>query len=586
MCKTIVEEGVIYTKGRFYMYLKKSNRKNGRVYLSIVDGYYDPQRGHTRTKTIEKIGYADAFADQYENPIAHFEEVVAKMNEEKKADKKHINISIDPNETFDGDKGKNIGYAILSCVYHELEIDKFFAYRQHSINAEYNMNAIMRLLVFSRLLAPGSKKKAYEEREWFFERFDFSLKDLYRSLTRFSKFHDALQLWMHERITASCGRDTSITYYDVTNYYFEIDKQDNKRRKGVCKEHRPNPIVQMGLFMDNSGLPIAYQLFAGNNNDCTTLLPILQRIRREFGVGKAVVVSDKGMNTHKNAYYLANSRGGYVFSQSVRGGTKELKAYVLKESGYEWIGNDYKKKSRQFTRQAEFEDDNGNIVKAEIPEKQVAFYSRDYDRKAKADRAAAVRKANQLVKNPDKFNKYNTHGAAKYIKHIEFDEKTGEIIKTKSKLEFDEEVLAEEEKYDGYYVITSSRYNASDDWIISTYKELWRIEETFKITKSELEARPVYVSRDDHIESHFLTCFVALVIIRLLQKKFNNKYSAEKILNGLAKTCCANMEGNLFVSHYNDDVVKEIGDAFGIDFRKKYRILAEIKNIIANTKIG
>jgi transposase len=567
------------------MYLKKSKRENGRIYLSIVDGYYDPQRGHTRTKTIEKIGYADAFADQYQDPIAHFVEVVASMNEEKKTDKKRINISIDPNETFDGDNGKNLGYAVLSCIYHGLEIDKFFDNRQRSINAEYNMNSIMKLLVFLRILDPDSKKKAYEKREWLFERFDFSLKDIYRSLSRFCKFRDALQLWIHERITACCGRDTSITYYDVTNYYFEIDKQDNKRRKGVCKEHRPNPIVQMGLFMDNSGLPIAYQLFAGNNNDCTTLLPILKRIRRDFGVGKAVVVSDKGMNTHKNAYYLANSRGGYVFSQSVRGGTKELKAYVLKESGYEWIGNDYKKKSRQFTRHAEFEDDNGNTIKAEIAEKQVVFYSRDYDRKAKTDRAAAVKKAEHLIKNPDKFNKYNTYGAAKYIKHIEFDEKTGEIIKLKSILEFNKEVLAEEEKYDGYYVIVTSRHDAPDDWIISTYKELWRIEETFKVTKSELEFRPVNVSRDDHIESHFLTCFVALVIIRLLQKKFDNKYSAEKILNGLSKTCCAHMDGNQYVSHYNDDVVKEIGDAFGIDFRKKYRTLAEIKNIIAKTKI-
>jgi transposase len=568
------------------MYLKKSHRKNGRLYLSIADGYYDPKKGHTRTKNIEKIGYADAFADQYVDPVSHFEEVVARMNAEKKAEKQRLSITIDPNETFEGDNGRNIGYAALSCIYHELEINKFFAYRQRDIDAEYNMNAIMRLLVFSRLLSPGSKKKAFDEREQFFERCDFTLDDLYRSLTRFSKFRDALQLWIHERITASCGRDTSITYYDVTNYYFEIDKQDKIRRKGVCKEHRPNPIVQMGLFMDNSGLPVAYQLFAGNNNDCTTLLPVLKRIRQEFGIGKAVVVSDKGMNTHKNAYYLANSRGGYVFSQSVRGGTKELKAYVLKETGYEWIGNDYKKKSRQFTRKAEFEDDNGNTVKADIAEKQVAFYSRDYDRKAKADRAAAVRKAEMLVKSPDKFNMYNSHGAAKYIKHIEFDEETGKIIKARSILEFDKEALSEEEKYDGYYVIVTSRYDAPDNWVIDTYKELWRIEETFKVTKSELEARPVYVSREDHIQSHFLTCFLALVIVRLLQKKVDNKYSAEQILQGLSKTRCTNTEGNLFVSSYNDDVVREIGDVLGIDFRKKYRTLAEIKNIIAKTKIN
>ena len=568
------------------MYLKKSKRKNGRIYLSIADGYHDPKKGYSRTVNIKKIGYLDTFLDQYDDPIAHFEEVVAQMNSEKKTAKQHQIANIDIEETFDGDNSKNIGYAALSYIYHELEIDKFLNSRQRSIGAEYNMNSIMRLLVFSRMLYPGSKKKAYEEeRVKFFERFDFSLDDLYRSLTRFSKFREALQVWIHEHIVASYGRDTSITYYDVTNYYFEIDKQDKTRRKGVCKEHRPDPIVQMGLFMDNSGLPVAYQLFPGNNNDCTTLLPILKRIRKEFGVGKAVVVSDKGMNTAKNAYYLANSRGGYVFSQSVRGGTKELKEYVLKESGYKWDGENHKKKSRQFTRHVEFEDDSGETVEANIAEKQVVFYSRDYDLRAKADRASAVSKAKVLVENPEKFNKYNSYGAAKYIKHIEFDEDTGEIIHAKSIMKLDEDKLAEEEKYDGYYVIVTSRCDATDDWIINTYKELWRIEETFKVTKSELEARPVYVSRDDHIEAHFLTCFVALVIIRLLQKKINGKYSAEKILDGLSKTCCSNIDSNMYVSNYNDEAVREIGEALGIDFRKKYRTLAEIKNIIAKSKI-
>ena len=394
------------------MYLKKSTRKNGRVYLSIADGYHDPKKGYSRTVNIKKIGYLDTFLDQYEDPIAHFEEVVAQMNLEKKASKPQQSYDYDPDETFDGDNSKNFGYAALSYIYHELEIDTFFNSRQRSIGAKYNLNSIMRLLVFSRLLYPGSKKNNFENRSKFFERFDFTLDDIYRSLTRFSKFREALQLWIHEHVTSGYGRDTTITYYDVTNYYFEIDKQDKTRRKGVCKEHRPNPIVQMGLFMDNSGLPVAYQLFPGNNNDCTTLIPILQRIRREFGVGKAVVVSDKGLNTAKNAYYLANSRGGYVFSQSVRGGTKELKEYVLKKSGYEQFGDDYKKKSRQFTRKVEFEDESGNIVKADIAEKQVIFYSRDYDRRAKADRAAAVTKAKSLVVNPDKFNKYNSYGAA------------------------------------------------------------------------------------------------------------------------------------------------------------------------------
>jgi transposase len=566
------------------MYLKKSPRAKGRIYLSIAEGYHDPQRGWTRTRTIQKIGYLDEFEKDYDDPIKHFEAIVYEMNNAKKKERQPVNLKIDPSETFKGDHSKNIGYAALSCIYHELEIDKFLANRQRSIGSKFNMNAIMRLLVFMRLLAPGSKKKAYDDREWLFERSDFTLIDVYRSLTRFDKFRDNLQLWIHERIMANYGRDTSITYYDVTNYYFEIDEQDDLRRKGVSKEHRPDPIVQMGLFMDNSGLPVAYQLFAGNNNDCTTLLPILKRIRREFGVGKAVVVSDKAMNTQKNAYYLANSRGGYVFSQSVRKGTKELKAYVLKERGYEWAGNDYKRKSRQFTRDIEFEDDDGSTVKAKIAEKQVVFYSRDYDLKAKADREPSVAKARALIANPNKYNKYNSYGAAKYVGHIEYDKDTGEIIETQSKLYFNEKALAEEEQYDGYYVIVTCRHNASDDWIIDTYKELWRIEETFKVTKNELNSRPIYVSREDHIQAHFLTCFVALVIIRLLQKKIGGKYSTESILNGLKKTCCTYIQDNYYVSDYNDEVVLEVGKALNIDFSKKFRTLAELKNILAEAK--
>jgi len=566
------------------MYLKKAKTPNGRIYLSIAEGYYNPTKKMTKTVNVQKIGYLDILEKEYEDPIAHFQAVIDKMNAEKREGKKPITITLDLSERVDGGARKNFGYAALSSVYHELELDQFFANRQQSLNVKFNLDIIARLLIFSRLLAPGSKKNAFENRDWYFERNDMTLDDVYRFLTVANKYRDALQVWIHERITASYGRDTTITYYDVTNYYFEIDEQDALRRKGVSKEHRPDPIVQMGLFMDNSGLPMAYQLFAGNTNDCLTLLPVMKKIRRQFGIGKAVVVSDKGMNTAKNAYYLANSRGGYVFSQSVRGGSKELKAYVLNEKGYEWTGDDFKKKSRQFTRDVEFVDDDGGTVIAKISEKQVIFYSRDYDKKAKADRELTIQKAKALIKDPGKFNKQNSYGAAKYIKQIEYDKDTGEILTPKSELLFDDAKLREEEFYDGYYAIVTSRYDAPDDWVIDTYRGLWRIEETFKVTKRDLEARPVYVSREDHIQAHFLTCFIALVIIRLLQKKIGGQYSSEKILDSLTKSCCVNFQDNHYVFDYNDEVLDAIGEAVGVDFGQKFRTLSDIKKIIANTK--
>ena len=567
------------------MYLKKMTTKDGRVYLSIAEGHYDPALKRTRTVNIQKIGYLDTLTKDYTDPIGHFTAVIDEMNKKKASDKAAITITVDGTEQVCGNIRKNFGYVALSAIYHELEIDRFFANRQQSAASEYNMNAIMRLLVFSRLLAPGSKKKAYDERDWFFERCDFTLADVYRALSKVGTYRDALQLWIHERIVSGYGRDTTITYYDVTNYYFEIDEQDELRRRGVSKEHRPDPIVQMGLFIDNAGIPVAYQLFAGNSNDCTTLLPIIKRIRKEYGIGKAVVVSDKGMNTQKNAYYLANSRGGYVFSQTVRGGTKELKRYVLDEDGYEWKGNDYKRKSRQFTRDVEFVDDDGKTVRARIAEKQVVFYSRDYDMKAKKDREASVNKAREIINSPANFNKYNTYGAAKYVRHIEYDKKSGEIIQTQSLLDFNDEALAEDEQYDGYYVIVTSRHYEPDDWVIETYKGLWRIEETFKVTKNDLEARPVFVSREDRIQAHFLVCYVALVIVRLLQQKINHDFSSGRILDSLSKSCCSNVKDNVYMFDYFDDVLMRLGSYFIIDFGKKFRTLAEIKKFIALSKL-
>jgi len=567
------------------MYLKKTPTVKGRTYLSIVESRRDQQTTQSKTITIQKLGYLDELQNTYADPIAHYTEVVAGMNQSKLAEKAAMTINIDSTHRIEGNTRKNFGYAALSTIYHELGIHRFLASRQQSIEAEYNMNAIMRLLVFSRLLNPGSKKKAYDERDWFFERSNFSIADMYRALSRFAGYKEALQLWMHERIVTAYGRDTSITYYDVTNYYFEIDQQDDLRRKGVSKEHRPDPIVQMGLLTDNAGIPIAYQLFPGNANDCTTLLPVLKRIRRQFGCGKAVVVSDKGLNTQKNAYYLANSRGGYVFSQTVRGGTAELKSYVLNESGYEQMESGYKKKSRQFTRKIEFEDETGQLIKASISEKQVVFYSPEYDKRAKADRTTAIKKARAIIQSPKNFNKQNTYGAAKYIHQIEYDKATGEIIEAGSVLTFNDDVLAEEEKYDGFYVLVTSRHFESDEWVIDTYRGLWRIEETFKVSKSDLEARPVYLSRQDRIEAHFIICFIALVIIRLLQHRLNFAFSTSKILNSLSKTCGSHLKDNIHMFDYHDEVTQHVGTLLDIDFDQKFRTQADIKNIVANAKI-
>lgn len=578
---------IFYEKGDI-MYLKKSTRKKtGRTHLSIVHGYWDSKSKQARTRTIQTLGYLDELSKLYDDPIAHFEQVVAQMNEEQTKDDTIVTININMNEELikNTSSKKNFGYAAISKIYHELEINKFFVNRQRHLNIDYSLNNIMKLMVFSRLLNPCSKKKTFENKDLFFENSDFSIDDIYRSLTLLNKHIETLQTFIYEHIKIQYGCNTQTVYYDVTNYYFEIDEPDELRRKGVSKEHRPDPIVQMGLLMDSIGMPIAYKLFKGNDNDCTTLLPVLKEIRRNYDLGRIIVVADKGINTAENIYYNLKRNNGYVFSQSVRRANKELKDYVLKEDGYTWYGDEYKRKSRLYPREIEVME-NGKKTKKRIDEKQVIFYSKDYDKRAKAEREAALQKARELIKEPSKFNRSTSYGAAKYIKNLNFDKETGEIINAKGILSFDEKKLKEEEMLDGYYAIVTSEFNESDDRIIDIYRGLWRIEESFKITKSDLESRPVYLSREDRIQAHFLICFIALVIARILQHRVGNRYSVSKILESLGNVCCSHVQENCYLFDYRDEVTDAIGEALNIDFNKKFMQLGEIKKILGDVKKG
>ena len=569
------------------MYLRKAfNKKTGRTYLSIVHGYRDKETKTTKAKVIKSIGYLDELEKEYDDPIAYFTEEAKRMDEKRITDNAPLSFTITRNEllSIDSVNRKNFGYAALSKIYHELELHTFFINRQRHSNEEYDANTIMKMLVFSRLINPCSKKKSFEDRLRFFEKDNYSLDDVYRCLSFFDKHKENIQLWINDKIRGLYGRDTSLVYYDVTNYYFETDKIDDFKRKGVSKEHRPNPIVQMGLFMDNNAIPITYQLFPGNTNDCLTFRPNLSRIKKDYNLGKVVVVSDKGMNTGDNIWYTLSQGNGYVFSMSVRGADKELKNYVLNQDGYQWLSNEYKRKSRLYPRTIQVSSTQGRKMKKAIDEKQVIFYSEKYDKRAKAERAAVISKAEDLISNPGKYTRATSYGASGYIKNLEYDKETGEILNTSKKLYLDWEKLREDEALDGYYVIATSEYEESDDSIIEMYRGLWKIEESFRVTKSDLEARPVYVSRDDHIEAHFLTCFIALTIARILEMKTSHKYSIGRMLESLTRAECSHIQENYYLFDYYDEVLKDIGESLEIDFSRKVLSLGEIKKILGQVK--
>lgn len=567
------------------MFLKKDKRPNGRIYLSIVEAYRNPVTKKPKQIKVKSLGFLDDLEKEYDDPISHFSLLAKQMTEEAKNKELPLDFSFPPNETINPSTTlrKNIGFSVLSYFYHKLGINNFFINRQRNLNIDYSLNNIFQMLVYSRVLDPCSKKSSFENMNNYFWDFNYGINDVYRALDYFNFYKDDLLLHIHEMIRMTYGRDTNNVYYDVTNYYFEIKEPDDFRKKGVSKEHRPNPIIQMGLLMDSSGLPITYKLFEGNTNDCSTLMPVLNDLKNDYGLGRVIVVADKGMNTGENIAYNILHKNGYIYSQTVRGANADLKEYVLSNKGYEESSDGFKIKSRIVTTNIWVENTSGKRVQVPIEQKQVVFYSPDYAKRARHEREKAIEKAKKLINNT-KNGKIPTKGSLKYIISTPVDKDTGEIYEFADIHFIDEERIKEEEKFDGYYAIVTSELKMSDQQILDAYRSLWKIEETFKITKSELKTRPVYLSKKEHIEAHFLTCFVSLLLLRLIQINTNEKYSTKSLVDEMKNMTGTYVDKNYYMFDYYSDIVEDLGKILGIDFSKQFMTLGEIKNIISQTK--
>jgi transposase len=575
------------------VHLKKAyDKRTGRTYLSIIHGYRDSE-GKSRAKTVQSLGYLDELSREYADPIAHFTAVVRAMESERLSSKS-ITVTLDLNEQLERGtlKRKNYGSVVFSKVYHELEIDRFLNNARRHEKFTFNSESIMRLMIYTRLIYPGSKRESFLRKEQFFERFDFGIDDVYNALTHFDKIADKLQQHLHEMIVTQYGLKMDLIYYDVTNYYFETDKQDDMRKRGCSKEKRRDPIIQMGLLMDTASLPIAYKLFPGNTHDSQTLMPILSEVKKRFGTKRIIVVADKGLNSGDNIIFNTALGDGYIYSKSVRGASKDFKAWILDERGYQSQGDSYKRKSKlvpdaQVCYTSEEIGKNGKNKKKYISAEQkwIAFYSRKYAQRAKHKREETIAKALQLIKEPAKYRRNCDFGAAGYIKNIKLDKETGEILNIEETLLLDEGKIAEEEELDGYYAIITSELDDADEHIIEMYQGLWRIEQSFMVTKSILETRPIYLRTKEHINAHFLICFVSLLIARIVEKRLNGKYTIERIVETLQIVACSHLKENIWLLDFADDLTDELNVVFGTEFGKKYMTLQGVKNILALSKV-
>lgn len=526
---------------------------SGKPYLRVAESYSAKIDGvrKNRKRTIRNIGPLARFDDGKPEFLARLKrsflegtpiiEGLSDLLENKERSRKVV-IEFDREDAGQSlSDPRNIGYFLLDGLYDALGIYEVLNKHKSRTKIEYDLNGLTRLLVFGRILWPESKVQTYRDKDRYaFDVADSdSLVECYRTLDVLHEKADAIQTRMNHRIQRSVGRNTDICYYDVTNYYFEIGQNDEDvldvsgnvvreglRKKGPSKEKRSEPIVQMGLFIDDQGLPISYRLFPGNHIDQTTLRPALRSSIDRLSFGRVIIVADGGLNSDKNIAHVLSEGNGYILSRSTKKSAKVVKSWILDDAGYEWNEKrTFKVKSMIRTRTVK--DENG--LSREITEKLVCYWSKKhYDREVK-ENAKFIEYLDSVIENPDKL-KDKPKKIEKFLKKMEIDPKTGEILETKTHLSIDRKKIQDYLDLLGYYTLMTSEVDKSEREIIDKYHGLSRIEDSFRITKSDLEGRPVFVKTANHINAHFLICFMALTMIRLIQLKIL-KHQGKSALN-------------------------------------------------------
>ena len=541
-------------------------KNHGIDYLRISEAVYIPGLKKQKKCTIKNIGPLSKYDDGKPDFLKRFRQEWKNGNLE--FDGLKYTTKTPNRNTFEFDNNqnqiilKNIGYFFLNNYFDKLGISDVLNRVKSDSKIDYDLNGLTKLLVFGRILNPQSKKKTFENKDKYL--FPVTscndLNTVYKALDMLCEHSKRIQNRMNTKISkSSIGRNTELTYYDVTNYYFEtmygdddeyeldengevkkdsngkpIVKKKGFRKKGVSKENRKEPIVQMGLFIDNNGIPVSHKLFPGNTQDKTTFKNVLENDVDEMKLGRIVVVADNGMNTQENKYLITDKENGYIVSKSVKKSWSKLRDWALDDSGYtnqkDNIGDvTFKYKSRINEIELVYKNSDGTKSKKKIKEKEIIYWSKKhYNREVKQNQKF-IEYLESCKEHPDKL-KDKERKSQEFIKTVDVDPNTGEIIKTEKLIIFLDDKLEKYKETMGYYSIVTSEIDTDDREIINRYHGLSRIEDSFRIIKSDLEGRPVFVWTEKHIKAHFLICFIALTIIRIIQYKIL-KYENKSTLN-------------------------------------------------------
>ena len=575
------------------MYIAITGSKNNKdVYIYRS---FRKENGKASSCIYKKLGKYNLLLEQFDGDedrlMVWAKEQAAKETELYKQHTGKVSVEFSKAATIPMNERRsfNVGYLFLQELCTQLRLDKVCRTIKSRHKFKYNLNAILTDLVYARILSPASKLASYEYCQSLLEPPKYSLQDVYRSLSVIAGESDFIQSELYKNTNFLYPRNDRVLYYDCTNYYFEIEEEDNLRRYRKSKENRPNPIVTMGLFMDADGLPLAFDIFPGNQNEQTTLKPLESKILQDFNCSEFIYCSDSGLGSTANRRFNPLRNRAYIIAHSLKKMKKEDREIALNPTQFRRIGADRFIDIR--TLDESDEEVYNTIYYKEIPvvtgdmdETLIATYSPKYKAYQRKIRARQIERAERIITTPGRKRKgKNQNDPMRFVKKTSVTT-AGEIAE-KQVYDLDKEQIQKEEMYDGFYaVITNLEGDVSE--IIKINKQRWEIEENFRIMKTEFEARPIYVRREDQIKAHFMTCYISLLLYRLLEKKLGNLYTADQILETLRsmQMTLLNTASGYIPSYTRTELTDALHKIF--DFRTDHEFItkADMRTLIKNTK--
>lgn len=581
------------------MRLKVSRSKNAAS-LYVTKTIYEGKK--QRTITVEKLGTEKELLEKLngKDPYEWAKQYIAKLNQEEKQQNREIILKFKQSKLIpmNVQRSCNGGYLFLQQIYYSLGLDKICQDISDKYRFTYDLNSILSRLLYGRILFPSSKLNTFEESKKLLEPPQFELQHVYRALDVLCKEDACIQSELYKNSKLLSKRNDRILFYDCTNFFFEIEQEENMKQYGPSKEHRPNPIVEMGLFMDGDGIPLAFSIHPGNKSEQQTLIPLEEQIMKDFQHAKFIVCTDAGLSSIDNRKFNNEAGRAFITTQSIKKLKKHLKEWCLEATGWKLEGFETDKNGKSITfdiRQLETDVDlahkfrNSTFYKERwikedgLEQKLIVTFSLKYKYYQQSIRERQVKRAEKMLNgNLSSLKKHHQNDCKRFIK------KTGVTsdgeIADKEIYVLDQSVIDEEARYDGFYAVCT---NLSDEppKIAKINHSRWEIEECFRIMKTDFKSRPAYVRTDSRIQAHFMTCFLSLILFRYLEKALDYNYTCEEILTALREMNFLIIAGEGYIPTYTrTDLTDSLHEAFG--FHTDYDIVSQkqMKKIFRDTK--